>query len=135
MKSGAFHLYGAMALALVCASTTAPAAAVTTSLSPSDETRAACVLLHQGRFDAASGSVHEVSVDRPLAPEGPLFEALTTWWRLLDKPKDPGLLKVLDERLQETVKRSELLLGGPDAQRGRIFAGTALVLIAQSRAI
>lgn len=119
----------------VCVGTVSSAAAATPPLEPSEDTRSGSLLLHQGRFDAAAVKFHEISVSRPLDPEGPLFESLTAWWRLLDKPKDPGLLKLIGETLQETVRRGEALFGGPEVQRGRILAGTALVLIAQTQAM
>ncbi|MBI3450999.1 MAG: tetratricopeptide repeat protein [Acidobacteria bacterium] len=101
---------------------------------PSPEALAGISLLHQGRFDAASAAFAVISSGRPLDPEGPFFEAFVSWWRLLDRPKDIEAQKRFDERLQDSIARGEALLDGPDAQRGRILAGTALVLSAQSRA-
>lgn len=111
-----------------------PAAAAERALSPSAPTREALALLHQGRFDGASAGFRRISITRPGDPEGPLFEALTAWWRLLDLPDDPKLRPVLEKNLEEAIRRGEALLDGPEAQRGRLFAGTAWLLAAQARA-
>ncbi len=91
-------------------------------------------LLHQGRFDAASSAFAEISRTRPGDPEGPLFEALTVWWRLIDSPEDEGLRVTIQERLAEAVRRGEGLIERGDVQRGRIFTGTAQLLTAQTEA-
>lgn len=121
-------------LALLPALLIPPAAAAASGPGPSGPTREALSLLHQGRFDAASEGFRRISAARPGDPEGPLFEALTAWWRLLDLPDDPELRPVLEENLEEAVRRGEALLDGPQAQRGRLFAGTAWLLAAQARA-
>ncbi len=92
-------------------------------------------LLHQGRFDAASSAFAEISRRRPGDPEGPLFEALTIWWRLIDLPEDAELRAAIEERLAEAMRRAEDLIGRGDLQRGRIFAGTACLLTAQTQAL
>jgi tetratricopeptide (TPR) repeat protein len=103
-------------------------------LDPSEEARAAFSLLHQGRFEAAAAAAARLSATRPADPEGPMLEALTAWWRLLDDPKDRALLSRLDERLGETVRRGEAMAAGADPLRGKVLAGTALVLSAHTRA-
>jgi len=110
------------------------ASANAATVDPSPEALAGISLLHQGRFDAASTAFAAISAGRPKDPEGPFFEAFVSWWRLLDRPKDIDSQKRFDDRLQESIARGEALLDGPEAPRGRIFAGTALVLSAQSRA-
>ncbi len=92
-------------------------------------------LLHQGRFDPAASAFAEISRRRPGDPEGPLFEALTIWWRLIDLPEDDGLRAAIEERLAEAMRRAEELIGRGDIQRGRIFAGTACLLTAQTQAV
>ncbi|HXI03721.1 MAG TPA: hypothetical protein VNI57_11145 [Candidatus Saccharimonadales bacterium] len=91
-------------------------------------------MLHQGRFDAASAAFEEISRRSESDPTGPLFEALTTWWRLLDRPDDTGLHETFEKRLDEAIRRGEALLATGEIQRGRIFAGTAYLLAAQARA-
>ncbi len=120
--------------ALVMLCTFCPAALAGPAVEPSVEARAGILLLHEGRFDAAEEAFTGISSRRPEDPEGPFFEAFVTWWRLLDGPKDPDRVRLFEERLQEGVRRAEALLPGPEAQRGRILAGTALILAAQSRA-
>jgi tetratricopeptide (TPR) repeat protein len=100
----------------------------------SAETIEALRMLHQGRFDMAASAFGEISRRRPGDPEGPIFEGLTAWWRLLDLPDDSKLRPLLDARLEEAVRRGEDLLGTGQAQRGRILAGTAYLLVAQARA-
>jgi tetratricopeptide (TPR) repeat protein len=103
-------------------------------LEPTAATREALTRLHQGRFDEAASSFREISQRRREDPEGPLFEALTAWWRLLDIPDDPEIRPVLEERLGEAIRRGEDLIEAGDTQRGKIFAGTAYLLAAQTRA-
>jgi len=104
------------------------------SVEPSPGALEGMALLHQGRFDAASSTFAGISRSRPKDPEGPFFEAFVSWWRLLDRPKDSRTSEAFAERLKEGIRRGEDLLDGPEAQRGRVFAGTALILSAQSHA-
>lgn len=124
-----FRRAAAALLAVIAGSSSAPA-----SVAPSAGAIAGMALLHQGRFDAAASTFAEISRQRPADPEGPFFEAFVTWWRLLDRPKDKEALRAFEVKLQEGIERGEAALEGPEAQRGRIIAGTALVLSAQSRA-
>jgi tetratricopeptide (TPR) repeat protein len=103
-------------------------------LEPTAATREALSRLHQGRFDEAASSFREISLRRREDPAGPLFAALTAWWRLLDVPDDPDIRPVLEEKLGEAIRRGEDLIEAGDTQRGKIFAGTAYLLAAQTRA-
>lgn len=102
--------------------------------SPTPLSREALTLLHQGRFRQAAARFGSVSDRYPADPEGPLFEALTTWYRLLDAPEDPELRRLLMESLDEATRRGEALVATRDSQRGRILAGTAHILTAQAKA-
>lgn len=103
-------------------------------IEPSREARAGLDLLHTGRFREAAATFETVSKRSPGDPEGPLLEGLTTWWRLLDNPKDTQLLETLLAHLEEATRRGEALEGTRDAQRGRILGGTAQMLAAQTQA-
>ncbi len=101
---------------------------------PNPQSREALSLLHQGQFRQAAAAFRSVSDRHPADPEGPLYEALTTWWRLLDDPEDPELRRLLAESLDEATRRGEALLATRESLRGRILAGTAHILTAQARA-
>lgn len=113
---------------------TGMAGAAAGRLEPSAQARAGLAMLHQGRFSMAAAAFADLSKQRPADPEGPVFESLVAWWRLIERPKDKAQHELFDARLDEGVKRAEALLGGGDAQRGKLFAGTALMLSAQSHA-
>jgi tetratricopeptide (TPR) repeat protein len=115
-----------------CAALSGVAAGSRSSIKPSDEALQSLQLLHQGRFQAASEGFAQVSKALPDDPEGPLFEGLTTWWKLLDSPKDPVLLRMFQVHLAEATRRGEALMKSKDIQRGRILAGTAHILSAQA---
>jgi len=121
----------AAALLVVLLPESSPARALS---APSSETLAAISLLHQGRFDAAAAAFAVISKRKPGDPEGPFFEAFVSWWRLLDQPKNRDAQRDFEAQLQEGIRRSEALLDGPEAAKGRLFAGTSYILSAQSRA-
>lgn len=88
-------------------------------------------MLHQGRFREASALFRSVSERRPGDPEGPLYEALTTWWRLQDAPKNRSLQDLVMEQLQEATRRADALMETGQAGRARLLGGTAYMLLAQ----
>jgi len=121
----------ALASCLLAAACTAAWAG---GIQPSPEAGKGLDLLHSGRFREAAATFQLVSKSSPADPEGPLLEGLTTWWKLLDNPKDPELLRTLLGHLEEATRRGEALAGTKDSQRGRILGGTAQMLAAQTHA-
>jgi len=126
-----FPLRQALAALLTLAACGAGADA---SIQPSPEAIEGLTALHQGRFEAASAAFAEISRKKPDDPEGPFFEAFVLWWELLDHPKNEGAQREFETRLQEGIRRGEAMIGGADPVRGGLFAGTANLLSAQSRA-